>query len=194
MTISRDAILLDNIKEALAMYQRSLVWAITAALSGLLVAWNLRNATPDPVHVLTGTLSLPSAWSIAQVLYLVFGALAYSAIRRYLLALTALNPTEEILQAIRLYPSLATLPGRFFRIGSVLVPPVATGTSWTIELLREHSASSPSLDMGGLFGLLWLSLILLAPYIAILTSLRALRLWTPLPSQSRDVAENSRHE
>jgi hypothetical protein len=144
MAISKDAILLDNIKEALALYQRSLVWATTAALSGLLLAIRLREPTPDPVPVLSGTLSAPVAWAIAQALYLVFGALAFSAIRRYQLALTALNPSEEILQAIRLYPSLATLPGRFFRLGSVFVPPLATGASWTIELLREHSTAPPT--------------------------------------------------
>jgi len=183
MTISKDAILLENIKEALALYQRSLVWATTAALSGLLIAIRLREPTPEPIPILSGTLSAPIAWAIAQALYLVFGALAYSAIRRYQSALTALNPAEDILNAIRLFPSLATLPGRFFRLGSVLVPPLATGASWTIELLREHS-TSPSSDWSRWVGMLVTACLLLAPYLGILASLREVRRWSPQPSRS----------
>lgn len=188
MTISKDAILLDNIKEALALYQRSLVWATTAALSGFLIAIRLREASPEPIPILSGTLSAPIAWTIAQALYVVFGALAYSAIRRYQSALTALNPSEDILQAIRLYPSLATLPGRFFRLGSVLVPPTATGASWTIELLREHSRS-PSSEWSWWLGMLFTALILLAPYLGILVSLRELRKWSPPASRSDQIAQ-----
>lgn len=183
MAISKDAILLDNIKEALALYQRSLVWATTAALSGLLIAIRLREPTPEPIPVLSGTLSPPVAWAIAQALYLVFGALAFSAIRRYQLALTALNPSEEIFQAINLYPSLATLPGRFFRLGSVFVPPLATGASWTIELLREHS-TAPAPDRSWWIGMLVTALILLAPYWGILASLRELRQRHAPPSRA----------
>ena len=193
MTISKDDILLDNIKEALALYQRSLVWATTAALSGLLIAIRLREPTPEPVPVLSGTLSAPVAWAIAQALYVVFGALAFSAIRRYLSALTALNPSEDILQAIRLYPSLATLPGRFFPLGSVLVPPAATAASWTIELLREHSRSPPS-DRSWWVGMFFTALVLLAPYLGIGATLRELRQWSPLPSRTGKAAQTSGNE
>jgi hypothetical protein len=113
---------------------------------------------------------------IAQALYVVFGALAFSAIRRYEAALAALNPSTDILKAIRLYPSLATLPGRFFRLGSVLVPPLATAGSWTIELLREHEKSNSGWDSGSLWvGLLATTLVLLSPYLAILVSLKGVR-------------------
>ena len=182
MNISRDTILLDNIKEALALYQRSLVWATTSALSGLLIAIGLREVAADRIPILTGTLSAPTAWAIAQALYLLFGALALSAIRRYQLALVALNPPSEILQAIRLYPSLATLPGRFFRLGSVLVAPLATIASWTIELVREHSTQAFSPDFSWWIGGLMLSILLLAPYAGILFSLRGVRIWEPEPS------------
>ena len=175
MSLSRDAILLDNIKEALALYQRSLVWGTTAALSGLLIAIRLFwGPTPDPIPVLSGTLSAPLAWIIALVLYLVFGALAFTAIRRYQVALAALNPSAEILEAIRLYPSLATLPGRFFRWGSVLVPSLAAVASWIIELLREHSTSSTRAIGFVLIGLP-VTILLLLPYLGILASLREVR-------------------
>ena len=190
MTISKDAILLDNIKEALALYQRSLVWATTAALSGLLIAIRLRGPAPEPIPVLSGTLSAPVAWAIAQALYLVFGALAFSAIRRYQDTLTALNPSKDILQAIRLYPSLATLPGSFFRLGSVLVPPLATGASWTIELLREHAGSPPP-DGAWWVGMLATAALLLSPYIGILVSLRRLRQQPPPPSRVEEAAGTS---
>ncbi len=176
MPIERDAILLDNIKEALALYQRSLVWGTTAALSGLLIAIRLREPAPEPIPVLSGALSAPLAWAIAQALYVVFGALALSAIRRYKAALAALRPTPDILEAIRLYPSLATLPGRFFRLGSVLVPLLATGGSWAVELLREHSKSTSSADDGPFWiGLLVTTLVLVSPYLAILVSLKDVR-------------------
>ena len=190
MSISRETILLDNIKEALALYQRSLVWATTSALSGLLIAIGLREAAADRIPILTGTLSAPSAWAIAQALYLVFGALALSAIRRYHLALIALNPPSEILRAIRLYPSLATLPGRFFRLGSVLVPPLATIASWIIELVREHSRQASSPDLSWWLGMVVLTILLLAPYSGILFSLRAMRIWKPQPSASNASAGN----
>jgi len=47
VSISRDTILLDNIKEALPLYRRSLVWATTSALSGLLIAIDLRESAAD---------------------------------------------------------------------------------------------------------------------------------------------------
>jgi hypothetical protein len=184
VTITRDEILLDNIKEALALYQRSLVWATTAALSGLLIAIRLRGPTPEPVQILSSSLSAPVAWIIAQGLYVVFGGLAVSAIRRYELALAALNPSEEIYQAIRLYPSLATLPGRAFRLGSVWLPLAATVASWTIELLREGSTSTYSRDVYWWLGMLLVALILLTPYLSILGSLRKLRQWGSLASRS----------
>jgi hypothetical protein len=183
MTLSKDAILLDNIKEALALYQRSLVWATTAALSGLLLAIRLREPTPEPIPVLSGSLSAPVAWAVAQALYLVFGALAFSAIRRYQLALAALNPSEDIFEAISLYPSLATLPGHFFRLGSVFIPPLATAASWTIELLREHSTSPPS-DRNWWIGMFVVASILVAPYFGILASLRELRRRPAPPSRA----------
>jgi len=55
MALSRDDILLDNIKEALALYQRSLVWATTAALSGGLITLRLRDPNPEPIPILFGT-------------------------------------------------------------------------------------------------------------------------------------------
>jgi len=182
VSISRETILLDSIKEALALYQRSLVWATTSALSGLLIALGLQQSAADRIPILTGRLSAPTAWAIAQALYLVFGALAVSAIRRYHLALIALNPPSEILAAIRLYPSLATLPGRFFRLGSVLVPPLATIASWTLELVREHSRQAFSPDLSWWLGMVMLTILLLAPYSGILFSLREIRIWKPQPS------------
>jgi hypothetical protein len=180
MALSSDDILLDNIKEALALYQRSLVWATTAALSGGLITLALRDPNAPPVALLSGTLSAPVAWAIAQALYVVFGSLAYAALRRYQAALEALNPPEDILKAIRMFPSFATLPGSFFRLGFVWLPLIVTIASWAVELLREHrSANATPLDMGWFFGLGIVATILVAPYAAILVCLRDLRTWQP---------------
>src|SRR5262245_65372340 len=114
------------------------MWASTAALSGALISLTLTDPKAPPVAVLTGVVSAPIAWAIAQALYIVFGALAYAALNRYKRALDALNPCEDIFKAIQLYPSLATLPGRFFRLGSVWMPMLVTLASWASELHREN--------------------------------------------------------
>ncbi len=176
MSLSRDEILLDNIKEALALYQRSLVWATTAALSGGLITLRLRDKDPEPIPILVGTLSAPIAWFLAQVIYVVFGALAFGALERYRRSLEELNPTREIFRAIQLFPSLATLQGRFFRLGSVLLPLGATYASWIVEMIREGPQPfNADLVFGGIF----VAAILLAPYAAILSLLRTLRKWQP---------------
>ena len=180
MTLSREEILLDNIKEALALYQRSLVWATTAALSGGLITLRLREPNPEPIPILFGALSAPVAWFLAQVIYLVFGALAYGALERYRRALDHLNPSKEIFDAIQLFPSLATLHGRFFRLGSVLLPLVVTYASWIVEIIRE---GPQPLNADVVFGGIFVAAILLAPYAAILSLLRSLRLARPKQQQ-----------
>ena len=176
MALSREDILLDSIKEALSLYQRSLIWAITAALSGALITFTLQNPDAPAVPVLSGTLSAPLAWGIAQVLYVVFGALAFSALRRYRLALESLAPAPAIRSAIQFYPSLATLPGRFFRLGSVLLPLLVTWSSWSVEIVRERHGGGFPREMSWWFGLLLVFAILLFPYAGILRELRDIRL------------------
>jgi len=176
MSLSRDDILLDNIKEALALYQRSLVWATTAALSGGLITLRLRDKNPPAISILFGTLSAPVAWFLAQVVYVVFGALAFGALERYRRSLEELNPSPEIFDAIQLFPSLATLQGRFFRLGSVLLPLLVTYISWIVEMVSE---GSQPLDVYTVIGGLFVATILLTPYAAILLLLRTLRKWRP---------------
>ena len=183
MPVSREEILLDSIKAALSLYQQSLIWGITAALSGALIALTLREPSAPAVPVLAGALSAPVAWAIAQVLYVVFGALAFAALRRYRVALESLAPSAEIRSAIALYPSLATLPGRFFRLGSVLLPMIVTCTSWTIELVREHRGAGFPTEMSFWGGVVVIFPILLGPYGGILHELRDIRLGRSVPKR-----------
>jgi hypothetical protein len=176
MTLSREDILLDNIKEALSLYQKSLVWATTAALSGGLITLRLREPNPEPIPILFGALSAPVAWFLAQVVYVVFGALAFGALERYRRALQNLNPSPEIFDAIQLFPSLATLHGRFFRLGSVLLPLLVTFASWIVEMIRE---GPPPVTGPIVLGGTLIAAVLLAPYAAILSLLRSLRLSGP---------------
>jgi hypothetical protein len=145
-----------------------------------LITNRLQQNAADSVEVLHGTVSAPLAWFIAQVLYVVFGALALSGIRRYYQALVLLNPSTEILGAIRLFPSLATQPGRFFRLGSVFLPVAAAVASWIIELAREHQ-SGAQLTVEWFMGLALVGAVILFPYAGILYTLRALRLLSPEP-------------
>ena len=182
MPLFRDEILLDNIKASLSLYQLALIWASTAALSGLLIAVRLWSSTPGPVPILSGEISAINAWGVAQVLCLVFGGLALSAIRRYRTSLEELSPPFEIHKAILLYPSLATLPSSFFKIGSVLLPPIATTISWIVEFRREwQHTPSQERQWGWIIGAAFLILI---PYIGILGTLRAL----PKPNAAQRAA------
>ncbi len=180
MAYSRDEILLDNIKAALALYQQSLMWATTAALSGALITWTLREPKAPQVTVLTTEVSALLAWAISQALYIVFGALAYSALNRYKRALDALNPSDEIFFAIQLFPSLATLPGRFFRLGSVWMPMLVTLVSWASELHRENQGWKVEAWIDWL-GLAVLAGVLVVPYVGILTLLKEIRVWKAVP-------------
>jgi len=170
MSVARDDILLQNVYESLALYQRSLVWATTAALSGCLLVFKLRDSNPAPVEVLYASITAPTAWLVAQAVYLIFGFLAGAAIRQYRAALEALDPPDDVREAIGMYPSLATLPGGFFCYGSALLAPIATVVSWILEVRREGGIhEQPFLAVP------ILAALLLGPYIDILTMLYGTR-------------------
>jgi len=176
MSISRDQILLDNVKASLDLYQRSLTWGITASLSAALLALRLRSGTGPSVSLLTTQISAGPAMLIAIGLTLLFGAFAYFALRRYIEAMEGLSPNfsedATLLNAILLNPSLAT-SNRFFSIGSALVPIFVTIFTWIIDIPRERQDTSGS-DWVGYF--IWM-LVFIAPYASIVLTLVRLPRW-----------------
>ena len=173
MSISRDQILVDNVKASLDLYQRSLTWGITASLSAMLIAWRLRQGVGPSVSLLTTQVSASTAILIALGLNILFGFLAHYALQRYLTAWDSLSPTfaedPKLLEAIMLNPSLATSPPGF-RIGSALVPPLATIAVWIIEIPHLRQIM-PDFDW---FTYSFILLVLISPYLAIVWAVRRL--------------------
>jgi hypothetical protein len=175
MTLRSEAILLDGMREALALYQRSLMWAITASLSSILLSPRFRAPSATTVEVLWGHLSLPVAWLLSVLLFFIFSALAVSAIRRARQILVRLAPEKPVLDAIMLFPSLATLSSGFFRIGSVVLPPLALLIGMWLELSWERARSDTDETFWLWFGVLVIVMLVLLPYSIILNAV-----WHPL--------------
>ena len=60
MALDRDAILVDNLRGALDLYQRSLVWSMTAAAAFFVLTLSLGDPTFASVSVLYVQLSGPA--------------------------------------------------------------------------------------------------------------------------------------
>ncbi len=176
MALDRDTILVDNLRGALDLYQRSLVWAMTAAAAFFVLTLSLGDPTFPTVSVLYGQLSGPAAWFIALALFLVLGVLAASALANAEAILTALEPEDELRRALLLYPSLATNPNGLVRIENVLSRPVAVLIGFGLELRRESTGEPRAVAWW--LGLALFVMLISAPYATIAT-----RLWHQLGSR-----------
>src|SRR5262245_58397478 len=146
MPLEREKILVDNLLACFNLYQRSIVWAMTASFVFFLLTLRLRGdpATDYDYHpqqskvaLLYTEINLPIAWLIALALFIVFGGLALTALHRAEAILTKLNPPPELREAILLYPSLATNQNMLVRVGSVLLCPIAVVTGRSEEHTSE---------------------------------------------------------
>jgi hypothetical protein len=177
MALDEDTILLENFRESLQLYQRALVWAMTAAAAFFLLTLSLGDPQPASISILYGRLSGPAAWVIAMGMFVVLGILAGSSLSNAEAALAKLRVGTEIREAILLYPSLATTPNGFVRIGTVLLSPAVVMIGFGLELYRESDVSAPRGVAWGLGLLMWVMLVV-APYASI-----AYRLWHQLGSR-----------
>jgi hypothetical protein len=94
MAIDRDAVLVDNLRASLDLYQRSLVWAMTASAAFFVLTLGLGDPARPTISVLYGELSGLVAWLIALALFFVLGILAGWALRN----------AEAVLARMRLEP------------------------------------------------------------------------------------------
>lgn len=177
MALDRDTILADNLKESLNLYQRSIVWAMTAAATFFILTLTLGDPDQPAVRVLWGELSGPAAWFVALGLFLVLGIFATSALETALKTYSQLRVAHSIssqpedgdmLGALMLYPSLATNNSAVVRIGTVCFSPVIVPVAFTIQIPRETA------PRGGWWwlGVVVLALHMWAPYFSIMKRLR----------------------
>jgi len=178
MALERDEILVGNLRESLNLYQRSLVWAMTAAAAFFIFSLSLGNATMPSVPILYGEVSRPVAWMLAMGLSFVLGLLAGSALVNAKATLSRLSKLEgvkpDVLDDILLYPSLATNAYKWIRIGTALFPPVVILIGFGLQVSREWSRVAHNNPIW------WLSLALFvmiigAPYVVIAIQVRELR-------------------
>ena len=181
MPLEREKILVDNLLACLNLYQRSLVWALTASLAFFLLTLRLRDPSQPHVPLLSIEIHLATAWCLALALFLVFGGFALSALHRAEAILPQLNPPPELREAILLYPSLATNQNILVRVGAVLLCPMAIMTGIVMELrhgfAREERRWKPQPweTWGGYF---LLALIIIGVYGAL-----ARQVWQPFGSR-----------
>ena len=135
--------------------------------------------------MLYGRLSGPAVWFIALGLFFVLGMLADSALINAEAVLAKLGLEHDLLQAVLLYPSLATNPIDFVRIGTVAFSPLTVLAAFALELRRESGTFARGVEWwGGL--LLFVGLVLL-PYSDI-----ARRVWRQRGSWSREPLTHSK--
>jgi hypothetical protein len=180
MPLERDAILLDNLKGTLALYQRAVLWSMTASAVFFLLSLRLRNPNRAPIQVLYGELSVEAAWALALALFFLLGGFALSMLGRAEALLAELNPPITVRRAILSVPSLATIPNAFYRVGVVLFCPLAVFAAMAIELHREWVGRSfGDIVSNALGGLLMFAVLVLALYLSI-----ARHVWRPFGSSS----------
>ena len=163
------------------MYQRAVVWSMTASAAFFLLALRLGNPNLPPITVLYGELSVPAAWAIALVLFFLLGGYALSAIRRAEALLLALNPGTDLREAILLSASLATTANRLYRVGTVLFCPLAVFLAFAIGLRRELAGQSLGETPWLWVGLLVLCVLVLSLYVSIVV-----HVWRPFGSRSNE--------
>jgi hypothetical protein len=178
MALDRDAILVENLRSSLDLYQRSLVWAMTASAAFFVLTFSLSDPSSS-VTVLYGTLSGPAAWYIALALFFVLGVLAGSALRNAEAVIAAMRVDHEVLRAALLYPSLATSGNGFIRIGTVVFCPLVVWIGFGWELYLE-AATSARRGVEFWMGLAFFGLITAGPYAAIVT-----QVWHQVGSRPR---------
>jgi hypothetical protein len=179
MALDKDEILVDNLRESLNFYQRSLVWAMTAS-----AAFYVLTLSPlQSISVLYGQLSGTAASLIALGLFFVLGILAGSALRNAEAVLSEMQVDSRIRDATLLYPSLATNTNGFIRIGTVLFCPITVWIAFGVELRRESATAGPR-DVWWWSGLAWFFLLTAVPYADI-----ASRLWHKIGSRRAEPAQ-----
>jgi hypothetical protein len=179
MKLDRDAVLLDNFRKSLDLYQTSLVWSMTASAVFFLLTVNLHNPHNEPIKVLYGELSSTAAWFVALGLFWILGILAATALGNTEAVLEKMEVEGEDRVVLQLYPSLATVPSRFIRIGAAIFSPIAVWIAFFIERHREP----PFNGSKEWVGLIVFFLVTVGPYGVI-----AFRVWDPL-SPKRNVTK-----
>ena len=177
MPLDHDVILVENFRESLSLYQRSLVWAMTASAAFFMLTLSLGDPKLPSVSVLYGQLSGPAAWFVALGLFFVLGILAGSALRSAEAALARLDVESKVLAAVLLHPSLATNTNGFVRVGTVMFSPIAVLIAFGLELRRE-SVGAIERDVSWWLGLVLFVVFIAVPYLGI-----ASRIWHPLGSR-----------
>jgi hypothetical protein len=173
MPVEREAILIENLRGCLDLYQRSIIWAMTASAALFLLSWHQFDPVQPHVQLLYTEINLVAAYFVALVLFFLIGGFALSAIHRAERNLKKISP--EMHEAVLLYPSLATSHG-LFRVGTVLFSPLAVLAAFGIEIYRTWGKLMAVKDMMGSMIMGWAILLLL---ILIIHGLIVKRVWKP---------------
>jgi hypothetical protein len=180
MPLERDKMLVDNLLACLQLYHTALVGALTAAVVFFLLTVRLRAPSPSTVPPLSTASTPTTAWLIALALCVVLGGVAMTALHRAEAILMKLSLSSELLEALLLYPSLATNQSFIARVGAVLLCPLAIVAGMVMEVRRELTGEAwqwqqfSSAPWGWYF---LCALSILAVYGGI-----AGRMWTPFGS------------
>jgi hypothetical protein len=121
------------------------------------------------IPVLFGEVRLADAWGLALFVYIVLGAYAAYAAGKARLNAGKLVTERGLLDAMTLYPSLATARHGFFRLGAAVLPMTLMVASCIIEILREHRTNDPEKDW---LDYLLMVMIAIAPQVFLLRHLR----------------------
>jgi len=176
-----DDIVVENFREYLRSYQRSIVWTLTASFFFLLFAPELSKG--GEVQVGWTFVSIWAAWGLALLAYLVFSWYAKSCLDQAAEALTYFSNLDTHRVTLCKFPSLATHPNIIVRLGSVAISPVLLFTGLFVRLRYEGGLDS---------SYAWGGLILFALLFALVPIIIAMRLWHPLGLAGKSNQENSK--
>jgi hypothetical protein len=176
MQTDKTQVLIENFREWLRLYERGLVWAIAASISYLLISRTTDGEHRVVVPLLYSEIDGMEAALVALLLFFIFGGFALSAVRRAKVILDRLRETSvppETIGALTLFPSLATHHNGFFRVGSVLLPPLFMLASFILELSETWEPNGLLDHPWGGFLMFWLIVLSIYGSIAVL-------IWEPL--------------
>jgi hypothetical protein len=176
-------ILAENFRECVRLCQQCVLWAIGTSFSALLIVFQMReigNAgfaqSQVQVDVLFSHVRLPTAWILASAIYVLLGVYAaYAAdqANRNIIELAKDGEGRNMVASAKMYPSLATADYRFLRLAGVVAAPFFMIWSWILEIAREKGSRSWKDEP--IVGMIAMALILLLPYVVLLT-----HLWQPI--------------
>ena len=172
-----EAILLENLRECLAAYQRALLVAASMSATFLLFSLQIGRAAKSRVTLLNSEVSTQLAWLGVLAVFVVLGCYLVFLVNRLRTLASRLASLGLPMDAVLLSSSSATMVTASARILAVVGPSLLVLVGLIIEIIREgHGRTGEDRPW---LGMIVLCALVVSPYLIAAYSMR-----TPLYATS----------